>query len=176
METSPPRTSRTVFTLVLAAIVFLGMGWIGVTQATKPLPKFTDGNAKARCSGSEVERTVFVRRKEIAVSVYNAGARKGFAGKTLERLEYAGFRVGALGNAPAGEKFEHSVVFTTSDELAPARLVAAALGKLTEVRQTNEDYGPGVDVFVGSKQRGLAKKFPKKLKLDTPVETCVRVD
>lgn len=176
METSPPSTSRSVITLVVATLVFLGMGWFGITQASKPLPQFTTDDGRAQCSESEITRTTVVRRKDVAVSVYNAGARKGFAGKTLERLEYAGFRVGALGNAPDGEELQHSVVFTTSDELAPARLVAAALGRKVEVRQTDEEYGPGVDVFVGSKQRGLVKKAPRKMKLDTPVETCVQVD
>lgn len=173
---STPRTARTVATLVVATLIFLGMGWVGVTQATKPLPTFDDDAGQPRCSDSEITRTTEVSRKDVVVSVYNAGARKGFAGKTQERLEYAGFRVGALGNAPEGTVLEHSIVYTTSDELAPARLVAAALGKRAEVKQTDEDYGPGVDVFVGSKQRGLAPKAPRKIKLDTPVETCVQVD
>lgn len=176
MDTSPPQATRTVITLVVATLVFIGMGYFGVTQAIKPLPTFDADDEGSRCSESEITRTTEVTREDVTVSVYNAGARRGFAGLTQERLERAGFRPGALGNAPEGEEREHSVVYTTSDELAPARLVAAALGKNATVEQTNEDYGPGVDVFVGSKQRRLAKKAPQKMDLDTPVETCVPVD
>lgn len=175
MDDSPSRT-RTAVTLAVAALVFIGMGWYGVMAATKPLPTFDSADSGDRCSDAEIVRTTTIRRSEITVSVYNAGARKGFAGLTQERLERAGFRPGALGNAPDGMTFKRSVVFTSSDELAPARLVARVLGPGTRVRETEETYGPGVDVFVGSRQRTLNQKAPRKIKLDEPVETCVRVD
>lgn len=169
------RGVRSGVTLSVATLALALMAWVGVTQATKPLPKYDSGE-KSSCSEKEITRTFFVKKGDIVVSVYNAGARKGFAGKTLERLEYNGFRPGALGNAPDGMKYQHTVVFTDSSELAPARLVAAWLGPKTQVEQTDEEYGPGIDVFVGSKQGGINRKAPKRMKLDEPVETCIRVD
>ncbi len=171
----PPRTITSVLTLLTATAVLVGMGWIGVTSATAPLPKFDGARSTSKCSDSEITRKLTVSRKEVMVSVFNAGAPKGFAGKTQDRLEKAGFRVGELGNAPAGVKYKFSVVMTTSAEKGPARLVAAALGPRTKVQETDEDYGPGVDVFVGSKQGGLRAEAPRKIKLDSPKETCVRV-
>lgn len=171
----PPRTLTSVLTLVTAAVVLVGMGWFGVTRATAPLPTFDSGSSGSKCSASEITRKLTVSRKEVVVSVFNAGARKGFAGTTQDRLEKAGFRPGALGNAPAGMKYKHSVVMTTAVEKGPAKLVAAALGPKTRVQQTDEDYGPGVDVFVGSKQGRLRATAPRKIKLDTPAETCIRV-
>lgn len=162
-------------TLAVAAVVLLGMGWIGISKTTEPLPTFDSGDSTP-CSADEISTKVAVSRKEVVVSVFNAGARKGFAGKTQDRLEKAGFRVGELGNAPDGMKFQYSVVMTTAKEKGPAKLVAAALGPRTKVQQATEEYGPGVDVFVGAKQRGLVDKAPRKIKLDTPEKTCIRVD
>ena len=174
MADRKPSVWVSLVTLLAGFLVLGGMGWYGVNALTEPLPKFDaqDGN---KCSESEITRKTEVRRKEITVSVYNAGARKGFAGKTQERLEAAGFKVGELGNAPKGVKLKQSVVYTTSSELAPARLVALSLGPKVKVERTDEDYGPGVDAFIGSEQRRLNGKAPRKIKLDAPDETCIKV-
>ena len=41
---------------------------------------------------------------------------------------------------------------------------------------TETDLGPGVDVLVGNRFKGLDQKAPKRIRLPQPVETCIEVD
>jgi len=169
------RRITTAVTLTVLVVVLAAMAVYGFRAATAPLPG-ADGPADDDCSTTEKEVKRFVRRDEVQVSVFNAGDRKGFAGTMLERLEEAGFRAGNAGNAPAGAKVPRVVVWTTEDDDASARLVARSFGPRTRVVVTETDLGPGVDVLVGNRLRGVDKSAPKKLKLPAAVETCVEVD
>ena len=40
------------------------------------------------------------------------------------------------------------------------------------MRVVDEDYGPGVDVFIGPKPRKFNAKAPRELKLPEPITTC----
>jgi hypothetical protein len=67
------------------------------------------------------------------------------------------------------------VVWTTEEDDSAAKLVAASLGRRTKIEITKTDLGPGVDVIVGNKFKGI-RKSPKKIRLADPVEKCVPVE
>ena len=91
-------------------------------------------------------------------------------------MEAAGFRAGNSGNAPGSAQVRRAAVWTTQPNDTSARLVALAFGKRTRVEVTETDLGPGVDVIVGHRFKGLDKKAPHRIRLPRPVTTCVQVD
>jgi len=167
------RRLTTGITLVVLLIVLAGMAVYGVKSALAPLPGAS--SSKKQCSSSEKEVKQFLKRGEVQVSVFNAGTRSGLAGQTLDSMEAAGFVAGNAGNAPRSAQVRRAVVWTTQTDDSSARLVASALGRGTRIEVTRTDLGPGVDVLVGNKFRGLAKHAPVQIKLPRPVETCVQV-
>ena len=110
------------------------------------------------------------------VSVFNAGNREGFAGFTLEKIVDAGYRAGNAGNAPKSAEVRRAVVWTTDENDPAAKLVAMSLGRRVKIEVTETDLGPGIDVIVGNKFKGLNRKAPKRIRLADPVEKCVPVD
>jgi hypothetical protein len=90
----------------------------------------------------------------------------------MDLLERAGFKVGAVGNAPDGVDAARAGVYTTKSDDPAAELVARALGKNTQVVHTDEDLGPGVDVVIGDKFKRLDPNAPKRLELAEPDVTC----
>lgn len=169
------RQVRTAVALVGGVAVLLLMLFVGMKAAFKPLPVSASGGGSS-CSKSEMDYKTEVFRKEITVSVYNAGGKKGLAGDTLDRLEANFFKPGELGNAPDGETIDGVEVRTTDPTSESAKLVALNLGTDVKVVQTDDDLGPGVDVFVGKGYDGhLNPKAPRSVKLAKPVGTCVSV-
>jgi hypothetical protein len=168
------RHLTTGITLVVLVMVLGGMAVWGVKAALAPLP--SQSASKDSCSQQEKEVKQFLKRGDVQVSVFNAGTRSGLAGQTLDQIEGAGFVPGNAGNAPRSAQVRRAVVWTTENDDSSARLVALALGHGTRVEVTRTDLGPGIDVLVGNKFRGLDKKAPKKIRLPKPVETCVQVD
>ena len=156
-------------------LVLGGMAVYGFKSALAPLPG-GDSSAKPTCSAEEKEVQKFLKRSEVQVSVYNAGSREGLASSTLEKVEAAGFKGGNSGNAPGSADVRRAVVWTTQPNDPSAKLVALAFGRGTRVEVTETDLGPGVDVIVGNRFKGLDKKAPAKIRLPRPVETCIEVD
>jgi len=169
------RKITTAVTLVVLLIVLAGMAVYGFKSALAPLPG-GEASDDPTCSGTEKEVQKFLKRSEVQVSVYNAGTREGLAGQTLEKVEAAGFRGGNSGNAPGNADVRRAVVWTTEPNDMSARLVALAFGPGTRVEVTETDLGPGVDVLVGNRFKGLNKKAPQRIRLPRPIETCVEVD
>lgn len=169
------RRVTTAATLAVMFVVLVVMAVVGYHAVTKPLPSLGSASASPTCSAAETTKTFYVRRGDVTVSVYNAGGASGLARRTLAKLEDAGFKAGAIGNAPAGTKVRRASVLSTKPDNASARLVARALGAKTPVVQTDESFGPGIDVYVGPKFRHLAAHAPHKMKLPTPKVTCVKV-
>jgi hypothetical protein len=166
---------RIITTVVLVALlVVLGvMAAVGVKQALKPFPPGKK-EAQSDCSTKEKQVQQFLTRKDVQVSVFNAGSRSGLASSTLDKLQTAGFAAGNAGNAPGTADVRRAVVWTTKDDDYSAKLVALAFGPRTQVQVTKTDLGPGVDVLVGNGFKGLAKKAPTRLRLPKPVETCLQ--
>jgi LytR cell envelope-related transcriptional attenuator len=169
----PRRRVVTGVTLVVLAVVLCLMGYLGVKKALEPFPS-GKSSANPTCTAhKEVQK--FLTRKDVQVSVFNAGNRSGLASETLDRVEAAGFVAGNAGNAPGTAEVRRAVVWTTKPDDYSARLVALALGPGTQVVVTKTDLGPGVDVLVGNRFHGLDKSAAKRIKLPKPVETCVPV-
>ncbi len=158
-----------VLVLVLGA-----MAVYGFKSALAPLPDRSTSDPT--CSQTEKEVQRFLRRGEVQVSIFNAGSKSGLAGKTLEKVEAAGFKAGNSGNAPGSAGVRRVVVWTTTPNDTSARLVALAFGQRTRVQVTETDLGPGIDVIVGNRFKGLDKKAPDRIRLPRPVTTCVEVD
>lgn len=169
------RKVTTGITLVVLVVVLGGMAVFGIKSALAPLP---GGSASQdpTCSDTEKEIKQFLKRSEVQVSVFNAGTREGLAGGTLEKLEEAGFKAGNAGNAPRTAEVRRAVVWTTTPNDPSAKLVALALGGRTPIEVTETDLGPGVDVLVNNRFKGLDNKAPVRIRLAKPVETCIEVD
>ena len=168
------RRLTTAVTLLVLLAVLCGMAYYGFREFTAPLP----GRPSSGETCSDVEKEVqgFIKRGEVQVSVFNAGTREGLAGTTLEKVEEAGFRAGNAGNAPKNAKVRRALVWTTEKDDSAASLVALAFGRGTRVVVTEADLGPGIDVLVGNRFKGLNPKAPKQIRLATPVEKCIPVD
>jgi len=173
------RRATSAATMVGLSVVLIVMAWWGLHNAFAPVPSRTSSDNPS-CSPAEQATKRFAKPSDITVSVYNAGARSGYAALTLQRLEARGFNAGAVGNAPAGvakSPVTTARVLTTSTPDDPyARLLARNLGKNVPVEVTTEPLGPGIDVLIGKKMGRLAKHAPDRLKLPKPVTSCVKVD
>jgi hypothetical protein len=159
---------------VALVVVLAGMAVYGFKSALAPLPG--GKAADPTCSGTEKQVQKYLKRSDVQVSVYNAGSRSGLAGQTLEKFDAAGFKAGNAGNAPGAAEVRRAVVWTTQPNDASARLVALALGRGTRIEVTETDLGPGIDVLVGNRFRGLDRRAPQRVLLARPVETCIEVD
>jgi hypothetical protein len=169
------RKLTTGITLLVLLVVLGVMAVYGFKSALAPLPSGPSA-AKPTCSDTERQVKNFLRRKDVQVSVYNAGSRNGLASQTLDKLEVAGFAGGNAGNAPGTADVRRAAVWTTQPNDTSARLVALALGPRTPIEVTETDLGPGIDVIVGNKFKGLNKKAPERIRLPRAVETCIEVD
>ena len=150
-------------TLAAAALAVLVMALWGVNAFTAPIDKddatASDGSCDTPTAGHRVKRS------DITVSVYNAGKRQGRAGATLDLLEEAGFKPGAIGNAPKGTRIRVAVVHTTKEVHTDATLVARAVGKNVQVVVVDEDLGPGVDVIIGDRFKKLDPNAPTSVRV-----------
>lgn len=169
------RRLTTALTMSGLALVLCVMTIWGYHAVTRPLPKQATNNA-TKCSKAEISKQYYVHRKEVTVSIYNAGARSGFARLTLQRFEDLGFVPGAVGNAPKSAEVRRAKVFTTKKHDTAAKLVARTLGRRVPIKVVDQELGPGINVYVGPRMRSLHRLAPKRLKLPQPKETCVRVD
>jgi hypothetical protein len=150
------RLSALTLTVLLAMLV--AAAYVGWRSLTAPLP--TDGSTDAAtptCT-SQLERGDVVQSGEVTVSVYNAGTRSGLAGETRDALVDRGFIAGDVGNAPGDlADVEGALVLAPSANDPAARLVARQLGRDVEVRPSDDQLGPGVEVVVGDSFDGLVK-------------------
>ena len=91
----------------------------------------------------------------------------------IDTLEEAGFKAGAIGNAPEGSDVPRAEVHAKTADRSKAQLVALALGKNTQVVVDDEqDLGPGIDVYIGDKFKRLDPNAPMRVKLDEPRIEC----
>jgi hypothetical protein len=162
----------TTVTLLVLLGVLCVMAAVGVKQALEPFPAKKKPTATG-CSHPQKQVQEFLTRKDVQVSVFNAGSRNGLASETLAKVEAAGFAAGNAGNAPGTANVRRAVVWTTKADDYSAKLVALAFGPQTQVQVTKTDLGPGVDVLVGNAFKGLPKHAPARLRLPKPLETCI---
>lgn len=167
------RALTTAATLLVAAAVLAFMAVWGLKAATAPIGDHTASSSSGpTCPNGSQTVTQYVRRSDVTVSVYNAGKKSGRAQDTMDLLERAGFKPGEVKNAPAGTQVSRAVVYSTKTDDPAAELVALAFGKKTQVVHSEDDLGPGVDVIIGDKFKGLDPRAPTRLKLAQPETTC----
>jgi hypothetical protein len=167
------RSLTTGATLVVAAVLLCIMAVWGFNAATAPVPDDnTSSSGGPTCAREDQKVTKYVERGDVTVSVYNAGKRSGLAQKTMDLLERAGFKPGEVNNAPEGTDVKRAEVYSTEDDDPDAQLVALALGRKTQVVHNDEELGPGVDVVIGDRFKGLNAKAPKNVELPKPETTC----
>jgi hypothetical protein len=166
------RTLTAVTLTVLVAMLAAG-AFIGWRALFAPLPGDSDaatGNREGCAEG--VSRGDTVRTRDVTVSVYNAGSRAGLAGQTQNELVARGFIPGDTANAPEDLSHVRFVrVLAESRKDPAARLVALQFGKGTKVFAAT-DLGPGVEVVVGDRFKGLQKKAPRKIRAGAAGSGC----
>ncbi len=174
MAVSTRRHLITAVTLGVLLGILLVMGGIGIQQALKPFPSSKKAGSPT-CSNKQKQVLRVLTRKDVQVSVFNAGDRSGLASDTLQKVQKAGFVGGNSGNAPGTAQVTRAAVWTTKENDYSAKLVALAFGPHTPVVVTTTDLGPGIDVLVGNKFNGLDRKAPRQITLPKPIQTCVQV-
>lgn len=161
----------TAITMLVCVGILLVMTIFGLRELTAP---FGTPQATTRtCPPEDVVLVTHVTRDQVKVSVYNAGGARGVAGRTLARLERAGFRPGEVGNAPEDKTVKADVIYTTEEADAEAKLLSLFLGDIP-VEVVEEEHGPGLDLFVGPGSRKFTPKAPKRIALPEPIERCDR--
>ena len=159
--------------MVLVGILGVGL-LLGMRNLTAPIPSVQPvASPSPTCVPQKVNKGERLRSAQVVVSVFNAGTRAGLADETMQGLVKRGFQKGELGNGPAGAKLRFVQVWTTNNNDAAARLVAAQFGPQTLIRVVKKDLGPGIDVLVGTKFRGLVKA-PRSVRVHTGqrVDVC----
>jgi len=158
--------------LVLVGLVGVG-GYYGYKALFAPVE---DDAVTASPGGRSCEdglrKGETVRTRDVTVTVLNAGSRSGLAGQVQERLVGRGFLAGTTDNAPDGTSVRFVRVLAPSKKDPAARLVAAQFGKGTYIQRSRDDLGPGVDVIVGDRFRGLAKDAPRRLRATVAGSGC----
>jgi hypothetical protein len=160
--------------LAVGVVLVCVMAVWGYHAMTAPIVDTTRAGTTSgpSCKPADQKVSKYVHRGDVTVSVYNAGKRAGRAQATLDLLERAGFKPGAIGNAPSGTKVARAQVYSTKADDPAAELVARALGKNTQVVHSDEDLGPGIDVVIGDKFKQLDPSAPRRLELAQPEVTC----
>ena len=146
-----PDAARTALTLAaLALLVVLAAVW-GWSAATESLPAKVD---RPVCVDTDIKAGDRLYPQQVTVSVYNASAREGLAGRTMREFRDAGFAEGQAGNAQR-TRVSTAAIWTTDPGSPAVALLASYLGDVSVERR--DGLGPGVTVVVGSEFGQLAK-------------------
>lgn len=156
--------------LVLVALVGIG-GYYGYRELFAPLGDDATGRQARECEAG-LRRGEIVRTRDVTVTVLNAGSRAGLAGQVQEQLVSRGFIAGGTDNAPEDQAVRFVRVLAPSRNDPAARLVAAQFGEGTLVQRTRGDLGPGVEVIIGDRFRGLAQDAPRRLRATAAGSGC----
>ncbi len=157
--------------MVLVGLVAVG-GYYGYQSLFSPVEDDVTATQGDRRCEDGLAKGETVRTRDVTVTVLNAGSRAGLAGQVQEQLVGRGFLAGTTDNAPDDQAVRFVRVLAPSRKDPAARLVAEQFGKGTFVQRTRTDLGPGVDVIVGDRFRGLAKDAPWRLRAPAAGSGC----
>lgn len=129
--------------LVLGSVLVVAAIW-GWAAISEPFPERAEPPV---CVDREVGRGDQVTRRNVMVSVWNAGTRVGLAGLTMDLLVDAGFHQGSEGNTPGKRRVERAEIWTDEPRNPAVQLVASHLGDVDIVKRPTR--APGVRVVVG---------------------------
>src|SRR5262245_2527054 len=131
---------RTPLTLVVLFAILVGGAWWGWNS-------LTETSAEPQCQVTQLPNGQLTP-KDVAVHVYNGGAKSGSAQATADQLKKRGFAIGKVSNEPNGEKVAAVAVRGNSTTAAEVRLVAGQLTqKASIVQDGRTDHS--VDLIVG---------------------------
>lgn len=142
------RSAITISVLGLLLVLAAVWGWSAVTD---PLPAKVDTPI---CVDRAVGAGTKVFPEDVTVSVFNAGAREGLAGRTMQLLADDGFAEGTMGNVSA--RVGVAQIWTLDPQSPAVQLVASRFGADVEIER-REPPGVGVAVVVGDAFTELAK-------------------
>lgn len=165
-------TAVTMVVLIGFLVFAATWGWRALFADVTP--DETAAEEPAACTTKEIKAGQKIRARQVTVSVFNGGTRSGLASSTLDALTKRGFKDGDVGNAPSDLNVRKVKILAADKNDVEARLVARQFGKTTRVTKSEVDLGPGVDVVVGDKFRGLVKA-KRNLTVKSPQEVCVPV-
>lgn len=153
--------------LVLGVLLVVAAVW-GWSALTEPFPERAD---PPLCVDHAFDKGDRIARRDVTVSVWNAGTRNGLAGLTMELLVDAGFAEGQEGNAPKRAGVERVEVWTPLPRNHPAvELVASHLGPDPRVVRRDAEAA-GVLVVVGDGFEKLSKG-KRLVRARSSVEVC----
>ena len=159
---------RTAITLAaLAVLMLLGVTW-GWAQITKPFPGKADA---AICVDTAYRAGDELFVQDVTVSVFNASAREGLAGRTLQDLHDVGFPEGQTANAPKGTAITTPAeIWVTDIDNPGAKLLRARIGKVPVVEHP-ENTAAGITVVVGD-AFGELRQGPESVVLKDDAVVC----
>ena len=158
--------------LVLIGLVGFG-GYYGYRALFSPVgdDAVTASPGGRRCEAG-LRKGETVRPRDVTVTVLNAGDRSGLASQVQEQLVGRGFLAGTTDNAPDGTSVRFVRVLAPTQKDPAARLVALQFGERTYIQRSRDDLGPGVDVVVGDRFRGLERGAPRRLRASVAGSGC----
>jgi hypothetical protein len=159
---------KSLATLAVLGGLLLAAGVWGWSAVTEPFPDKADPPICVDRPYGEGDKLV---RREVTVSVWNAGSRNGLAGLTMELLIDAGFGEGREANAPRGTKVARAQIWTDLGAKHPAvRLVRSHFKPKPKVVGSDGD-APGVLVVVGDRFQELTKGR-RQVPVKGSIEVC----
>ena len=162
----------TAVTLVVLVGLVAAGGYYGYQALFAPVGSAAAGGPDGQACEAGLRKGETVRTRDVTVTVLNAGTRSGLASQVQEQLVERGFIAGGTDNAPDGQRVRFVRVLAPSRQDPAARLVAAQFGKQTLVQRSGADFGPGVDVVVGDRYKGLEKDAPRRLRATVAGSGC----
>lgn len=171
------KTPVTMVVLLLVLVVSTVVGW---NYATQEVPSLSEAarseEPKERCrtynSGQTLEATA------VTVNVFNTADEPNLARTTMAMFATQGFVGGVAENSDQDVPGGRVLLTADKPKSAPVLLVRKQLkGK---VRRTQASDGPGtageVNVYLGSRFRGLRENAPTKVKVKGRTRVCFEVD
>lgn len=141
-----------------AAVLVVAVALGAAAYAAVTLLGSGDGNDGARGSGGARQAREVLRPSEVEVAVLNGTAVPGLAATYGDRVERAGFQLGAVTNTASG--YDRSVVMYKRGNAPEARAVARRLG-IGDVQLMSSDVvavsaGAPVSAIIGEDNAGAA--------------------
>ena len=161
---------RGFVTLTSGLLVIVIMAFWGLSELTTPFPS----SSSTGCAKADQVVTKTLTRSDVTISIYNAGAKAGTAGRFSTLLTKLGFHVADVGNAPSGVTIPVTEVVGPTISDPATKLVAATFGSTATVTSDPSlQLGPGVNLFLGPRHGALLKHPPREIQLATPTITCL---
>ena len=141
---------RSAVTLVGLSLMLVAAAAWGWAQLSQPFP----GKAEPpTCVESSFSTGDEIYPQDVTVSVLNASAREGLAGRTMRLLVDDGFGEGDTANAPKGTEVALAEIWSSDPENPAVKLLRSRFGQIEVVDREYE--AAGLVVVVGDQFKAL---------------------